>query len=58
MAAVPIQGSTPSWSIADAGDWSASAPAAPATGVVGEAAPVAAPANDWGGGAATEDWSK
>ncbi|KAI0207115.1 40S ribosomal protein SA [Lamellibrachia satsuma] len=61
VAAVPIQGSTPSWSIpAEAGDWSASAPpaAAAATGVVGEPAPIAAPANDWGGGAATEDWSK
>lgn len=60
VAAVPIQGGTPSWSIADAGDWSATAPppAVPATGVVGEPTPLPAPANDWGGGAATEDWSK
>ncbi|MRA94132.1 hypothetical protein GH868_29745, partial [Bacillus thuringiensis] len=73
VAAVPIQGSTPSWSIADAGDWSASAPPAaaavaaapapapapaPAGGVVGDTSAMAAPANDWGGGAATEDWSK
>lgn len=65
VAAVPISqpgfgGGADDWSATDTGDWAASTPAAAAPAAAATpAAPGAAPApaNEWGGGAAVENWS-